>query len=434
MSPVKSLAPCLLTLLFLYVEGIQGESTVQTHGKVVACYVASWARYRPTGGQFLMNDLKPEYCTHLIYAFAGLNSTSWEIRSLDNWADLEEGGIGNYRKMTALRDKYPGLKISLAIGGWNEGSGNYSALVSDMNRRRTFINSVVNFLKKYKFDGLDLDWEFPGQRGGNPEDKKNFALLVKELQSDFSIHHFILTAAISANKKIISEAYDIPKISKYLDYVHLMAYDYHGAWDLKVLPNAPLNSNDDANINSSVSYLLKLGVPPEKLVLGLPMYGRTFILVNDVPPEDSPIGMTAQSKSFSGPYTREDGIMGYNEICKELADKSWISKWDTVSSTPYAVNGLRVISYDDYSSLEKKVLYATELNLAGVMIWSIDTDDFKGSCGTDYTLMKSINNAFVKNVVSSTEQSNDGTNSAHALYNAATVVSVIFSILILITF
>ncbi|KMQ93462.1 putative chitinase 2-like protein [Lasius niger] len=326
------------------------------HDKVVVCYVASWAAYRPGNGAFSLENLRPGHCTHLIYAFAGINASNWTIKSLDPWADMEKNGIGNYRKMTALRKQ--GLKVSLGIGGWNEGSINYSMMASSSDRRKTFIASTVEFLRTYEFDGLDLDWEFPGSRGGALYDKQNFVSLVKELRDTFRGHRFLLTAAISANKDTIDMGYDIPKISKYLDYIHVMAYDYHGAWNKQVLPNSPLRSKDRLSVEDTITYLLQQGAPAEKLVLGLAMYGRTFVLTT-VPetPKINPIGLPSLDTGFKGPYTSEDGFMGFNEICEALVlyPQEWTTGWDNYSSTAYAIKKDHVVVYDDRKAIMIKV-------------------------------------------------------------------------------
>ncbi|XP_014476727.1 PREDICTED: probable chitinase 2 [Dinoponera quadriceps] len=383
----------LLTILFFGTYDAHGLQKSK-HNKVVVCYVASWAAYRPYQGAFSIANLRPEFCTHLVYAFAGLNVTSWTIRSLDPWADTEKDVIGNYRKMTALRQQYPGLKISLGIGGWNEGSKNYSQLASSPDRRRIFIASTIEFLRMYEFDGLDLDWEFPGSRGGVPDDKLNFLRLVKELSDAYREPRLSLTAAISADKKTIDQAYNIPEISKYLDHIFVMAYDYHGTWDKKALPNSPLRSNDGLNVEDSITYLLQQGAPAEKLVLGLPMYGRTYILTT--PPEKpdvNPIGLPALTTGFKGPYTGQEGFMGFNEICEaQTSSEVWTTGWDNDTNTAYAIKQNHVVFYDSIKSIEAKVEYAKKKKLAGVMVWSIDTDDFRGKCyKSEFPIMKAIN-------------------------------------------
>ncbi|XP_076763527.1 putative chitinase 2 [Xylocopa sonorina] len=394
----------LSLLLVILLSSGDGLPRSKYNNKVVTCYVASWAVYRASNGKFTIDNVRPELCTHLVYAFAGLDNETWAIRSLDPGMDIENG-IGNYKKMTQLREKNPELNVLLAIGGWNEGSESYSALAANATRRSTFIRSVVNFLRKYGFNGFDIDWEYPGSRGGDSMDRENFVHLVKELKEAFREYNYLLTAAISSNKDTIDKAYDIPELSKYLDHIHVMAYDYHGTWSNKVLPNAPLKSDDGQSVMDTLKYLLSKDAPANKLVLGLPMYGRTFILKTALNSSDaSPINQPTTQSGFKGPYTGQDGFMGYNEICEKLVtDKNWRTGWDDKSETPYAVKNDHVIVFDNPRSLTAKVEYAMSLNLSGVMIWSIDTDDFNGKCASlnnsiqptekTFPLMRSINTA-----------------------------------------
>lgn len=145
------------------------------------------------------------------------------------------------------------MKVSLAIGGWNEGSSNYSIMAADSNKRNHFVKQVTSFIRFHKFDGLDLDWEYPTQRGGAPHDKENFVALCKELREEFDKYGLILTSAIGAAKHVMDLAYDFKSLTKYLDFLHIMCYDYGGSWDRKVGANAPLFGDGPLNV---VSYYL----------------------------------------------------------------------------------------------------------------------------------------------------------------------------------
>lgn len=444
MSSFNYLAVLLVLSLFSVLD-LSHANTGPTHDKLVVCYVGTWAVYRPTRGSFTLEHIDPSLCTHLIYSFAGLNVTTDGIRSLDPWQDLSENyGKGGYNRITKLKDRYPHLKVSLAIGGWNEGSSNYSMLTADADRRGRFVANAVDFIRKYNFDGLDLDWEFPGKRGGSPSDKLNFLLLVKELRASFKKFNLLLTAAFGAGKDTIDIAYDVEGLGIYLDFIHLMCYDYHGAWDMKTGANAPLSSTDVYNVEYTIQYMKKMGAPLEKMILGLPLYGRTFLLPETSVTENRvpKLGEVARNFGFQGPYTRENGFMGYNEICVELKNTSWSKHWDSASQTPFAVNREKVIAYDDPRSILAKIKYALEQGLGGAMVWSIDTDDFHGDCATDseaqsgmvnFPLMRSINTAIVDtladiernkaNVIPRGEEHSSDAVSAHA--SCAVIVGVV---------
>lgn len=211
-------------------------------------------------------------------------------------------------------------------------------------------------------------------------------LLVKDLKEAFRPHNLLLTSAFGASKKIIDEAYDIPALSKYLDFMHIMCYDYGGAWDRRVTANAPLKGQGILNVENTIDYLIKLGAPPTKLVMGLPFYGRTFITSLD-----GNFGDAASEMGFKGVYTGENGFMGYNEICVLLSDRTsgWKRSYDTEISQAIAkykdetTNETRVAVFDSSRSIARKMKFAMSRNLAGAMIWSIDTDDFHGDCDID---------------------------------------------------
>ena len=410
----------LTPLLSAGITSAVQESSVKDHEKVVMCYWGTWANYRPKEGKFVTDNVDGSLCTHLIYSFAGLDSSKWAIKTLDAWLDLEDNyGLAGFKKATDLRVKYPHLKVMIAIGGWNEGSTKYSQMAKDKEKRQKFVNSTVEFLVKHKFDGLDLDWEYPSKRGGSPEDKKNFIHLIKELKDAFKVHKFLLTAAIGAGKATIDISYDVPNMYKYLDYVNVMCYDYHGKWDKKTGHNAPLKARPNEvggniflNLEYTVNYLMKKGAKPEKTVLGVPLYGRSFLLSN---PSNNRMGAPAKSSSFAGPFTREQGFLGYNEICQELnSDGSkWTVVWEKCHQAPYMFKNDRWVSFDNERSVRLKANFAFKKNLGGVMVWSIETDDFGGLCnGVKFPLLRTLNSALSMSTKGEATEETEECNSA----------------------
>lgn len=370
-----------------------------SHNYKVVCYYGSWAVYRPGDGKYPVENIDPHLCTHLVYGFAGLGSDH-KIRSLDSWNDLEDNyGKGAFKRFTALKKQNPKLKTLIAIGGWNEGSVKYSAMAMAQSSRKIFVDSVVDFCKKYGFDGLDMDWEYPGSRGGVDADKANFVELLKELSQEFKPYGLLLTAAVAAGKHFMDKAYDVPQVSRYLDLIHVMAYDFHGGWEKKTGHHAPLYSRPEEpadeyilNLNFSVNYWISQGAAREKMVLGMGLYGRAFTLQRA---EDHYPGAPAPQPGTAGPFTREPGSLGYNEICEAFKRQSWTVVKDPFYMAPYAYYDRQWVGYDDMESIAAKVEFAKALGLAGGMVWSIETDDFQGTChGIKYPMLSTINQAF----------------------------------------
>ncbi|XP_076637428.1 chitinase-3-like protein 1 [Colletes latitarsis] len=368
----------------------------------IVCYFGSWAVYRHGLGNFQVSDIDPRLCTHMIYTFAGI-TTNGDVRILDPWADLSDsGGKNGYGKFTELRHSSPSTKAMIAIGGWNEGSSKYSQVASDPTLRARFVQNVVNFLKKYDFDGFDVDWEYPNQRGGQPSDRGNFVTLLKDLKQEFNKYGYILSVAVAAAEGSASQSYIIPEISKHVDLINLMAYDFNGSWNRNVGINAPLyaspkesGSQAKLNVNASVTYWLRNGAPAEKLMLGVPSYGRSFTLANA---NDNGVGAPASGPGTAGPYTTEEGMLGYNEICMNLREGDWTVVREPDQRVPYAFKGNQWVGYDDVTSLLEKGKYINSMGLGGAMLWSVDTDDFRGTCGSKYPLLTALNSVLRDNV------------------------------------
>jgi len=379
------------------------SSSTSGDEKLMVCYYASWAVYRHGNGHFDVENIDPTICTHLIYTFVGLNPDTSEILVLDPHNDLEENwGKGAIKRFVNLKQQNPGLKVLVAIGGWEEKSEKYSNMVLDPKKRAIFVQSALKFVERHGFDGLDLDWEYPANReNSRPEDKENFVLLVQELKAEFVKRGYLLTAAVSAGEKTIATAYDIPALAKELDFINVMAYDMHGAWEtytghhapLKANPNIDFGDNLQLNLNHSINYWISNGCPANKLVLGMGTYGRGYTLDNAAvnglyAPANQPIP--------AGPFTGENGFWGYNELCERMVLKEpgqWVVKQDPYYEAPYALNlNQRLwIGYDSPDSIRRKTEWALEMGLAGGMVWSLETDDFLGQChGEPFILVKTI--------------------------------------------
>lgn len=225
----------------------------------LVCYFTNWAWYRPGIGKYLPDNIDENLCTHIVYGFAVLNFDELTIKTHDSWADIDNKF---YERVVEFKNK--GVKVTLAIGGWNDSAGDkYSRLVRNPAARARFIKHVVEFLEKYGFEGLDLDWEYPvcwqvDCKKGNPDEKRHFAAFVKELSAAFKPRGLLLSSAVSPSKTVIDAGYDVPSLAKYFDWIAVMCYDYHGQWDKKTGHVAPLyyHPEDEVDYFNTVSLFI----------------------------------------------------------------------------------------------------------------------------------------------------------------------------------
>ncbi|XP_055533865.1 acidic mammalian chitinase-like [Wyeomyia smithii] len=368
---------------------------IATAQKPLLCYYASWAYYRPGRGQYRVENIDPWLCTHLMYASFGMDEDASIV--FNNPAlDID---MGNIRQFNELKNVNANLKTFAVIAGLSAGSVTFSRVAASPNLRQRFAESARNFCLEHGFDGVDINWEYPGRYGGDPDnDKANFVLMLADLREVLSASDLMLTASVGAAQHHVDTSYDVPAISQYLDYINLMTYDYNGAWDAYTGHNAPLYSGPSEttnfqrtlNVNHSVMYWLSEGAPSNKLILGIPFYGRTFTLQN---PDNYWLRDTATGPGRPGSFTGVAGALSYFEICP-FVTRIWDRHWEDNQKAAFGVNGDQWVGYDDVESVLIKCSYVDEHGLAGIMVWTMDRDDFRGYCGSNNPMLSTIRECF----------------------------------------
>ncbi len=124
------------------------------HIKVLVCFFSNWAQYREGDAKFMPENIDANLCTHIVFSFAKVIDDSLQPYE---WNDESTGwSKGLYERSVALKEINPELKVMLAVGGWNHGSGPFSKMANDDTKRANFVRNTVSYLLKHKFDGLDL--------------------------------------------------------------------------------------------------------------------------------------------------------------------------------------------------------------------------------------------------------------------------------------
>ncbi|XP_068080442.2 chitinase-3-like protein 1 isoform X3 [Danio rerio] len=366
----------------------------------LVCYFTNWSQYRSGTARYLPENVDPNLCTHLIYAFAIINYAN-------NIAGSEWNDVVHYSTFNALKKRNPQLITLLSVR--DQDSSQFSIMLSKWINRQTFIKSSIEFLRKYNFDGLDLDWEMKNTSEMHPEDKLKFTLLCKELLEAFvaeslnSDTRLILTATVSAQKDVIERSYIIPEISEYLDFINVKTFDFHTYKDGIARHHSALYSamSDDKDIKSNTDFALQYwrsqGAPAEKLLMGFSTYGRSFILNSS----QNGVGAPANKFASPGPHTQEIGLWAYYEICLFL--NGGVVQWIEDQKVPFSVKGNDWVGFDSLRSFNIKTKYLLEHGFGGAFVWALDLDDFSGYfCGQGtYPLVNSLKKSLIHGIESS---------------------------------
>lgn len=395
-----------------------------TTTKQVGAYFVEWGIY---GRDYHVADIPSTNLTHLYYGFIPVCGPNESLRNAnpqgysaltsqcqgkqdyqvvvhdkfaaleksypgDRWDQPIRGNFGQLRRLSAAQ---PDLVILPSVGGWTLSDPLYD-IGTNPAAREVFIESIIAFIQTYDFfDGIDIDWEFPGGGGanpalGSPQDGVGFATLMKELRQaldNLSMQTgrtYQLTAAMSGGVEKLSKV-DWEQAAQYMDHINLMTYDYYGAWNGTLGHQTGLYPAPDAAIagfsaHEAVNYLLSRNVPREKLSLGVAMYGRGWTNVTGGQPTNPFTGTGGAGISGSWERGIEDykvietqymggvngtGANGFTYFWDDIAKASYV--WDYAKGT--------LISFDSPRSVQAKGAYVLNHHLGGIFSWELDADN-----------------------------------------------------------
>lgn len=314
------------------------------------------------------DEIAVDKLTRINYAFANIR----DGLLVNGFANDDR----NLATLVSLKQMNPALTVLVSVGGW-EWSGGFSDMALTKASRGAFIDSVSRYIEQHQIDGLDIDWEYPGQAGSTkhfrPEDKTNFTLLLKELRGRFDsdqrhLHRRLyITIAAGASSEYLAHT-EMREAQRYLDAINIMAYDYYEPGDLTG-NHAPLFTDPadprQVSADRSVREFEQAGVPAGKIVLGVPFYGHLWGNVADV-----------QHGLFQPGARTEQGYSPYSVISTTMLGHGFDRYWDKASCVPYLYSTDRkvFVSYEDTESLAMKSRYVDDQHLAGIMFWDYEGD------------------------------------------------------------
>ncbi|MFE9908200.1 glycoside hydrolase family 18 protein [Streptomyces clavifer] len=434
-----TIAACAFTLL----AGIAPAATADGAGRGAAPgdrghhdrayktvgYFTQWGVY---GRDFQVKDLETSgtaaRLTHINYAFGNVSAegrcfTGNVPGEADAWADyarpLDAAGsvdgvadtdtqplAGNFNQLRELKAAHPGLKVMISLGGWSW-STHFSDAARTAASRKALVSSCIDLYIKGNlpqdgarggagaaaglFDGIDLDWEWPGSAGDTdtvhrPEDKRNFTALVHEFRTQLDAHakkqqakaqqgkgkHYKLSAFVPTAPEKIDAGFDVPRIMKDFDFVNLQGYDFHVSGEKTTAQQSALFAKGDFSVDQTVRDWIRRGAPARKLVVGMPFYGQGWTGVTG---GGDGLGQPATAPA---PATYAAGYEDYKAL-KKLADSGqYTVHRDARNGHAWLFDGTTLWTYDDPQVLRTKTTYIRDRGLGGAMFWSLDGDTDDG--------------------------------------------------------
>lgn len=349
-------------------------------------YYESWAPSKRSCYSMVPEAIPYGQYTHIIFSFATINPSTFQVSAGNSETEYLMSRIDSIKVIQ------PDIKIWVALGGWafndpGPTQTTFSDIAASSANTNTFLDSLVQMMNKYGFDGVDIDWEYPvaDDRNGRPEDYKNSVTFMKKLRERMKDSKRGVSMAIPASYWYLQN-FDIKALESQVDWFNVMTYDVHGSWDIDNQWTGPwVNSHTNmTEIQQALDLLWRNDISPTKVTMGMSFYSRSFTLTD---PGCSKLGCRVSSGGNAGKCSGTVGVLLHPEIQDIISEKKLTPALDRNGAVKTVSWGNQWVSFDDVATWRLKGNIARGQCIEGFMVWAMSQDDNKG------TNIKALNQA-----------------------------------------
>ncbi|CAN8005513.1 unnamed protein product [Ixodes hexagonus] len=360
---------------------------------LVMCMINVSSYHREPPMRYSPDQVPSPWCSHVVFPLAGAVDWTEDMLHYDYTHKITHPNL--YRDMVRLKKVRPALRILVSVGEHETSNSLFRYAAESMHSTVQFCSAVLRWTLGNGFDGLVIHHMFTGSTEDN---RRGIVILLQKLWVHFERHGLTLVLVFESEADIFDTPLLGGKICSYVDYAVVVAHGFRNqvfADFASPLQGSGLR-NQTLDFDSAIERAISSGVPVHKLIPSVSFESVAYTLDEGTGHSPGSILLAGRSHGRPGPITKNPGVLAYFELCRWLQMGNWTRVWDTRAGCAYAYSGDQWVTFEDVQSLTLKAEYVRNRSLAGVMIWDVTSDDYRGYCGPSNILVQTLHEQFQK--------------------------------------
>lgn len=359
---------------------------------LVMCMLNASSYSRPPAMRYSPDQVPSMLCSHVVYPLSGAADWTEDMLHYDYTHKITHPNL--YRDMVHLKKARPLLRILVSVGENEVSNSLFKYAAETMHTTVQFCSAVLRWTLGNGFDGLVIHHMFSGP----DPDRVRVVILLQKLWVHFERHGLTLILVFEQDTDVFDKPFIGGKICSYVDFAVIVAHNFRSRIfaDFPSPMRGAAYRNGSLDFESTIERAVNSGVPEHKLIVSVSFDAASYTLDESADHNPGSLVLAGRGQGNPGPITGNPGVLAYFEVCKQLQLGNWTRMWDPHAGGPFAYSGDQWMAYEDARSLTLKAEYLRNRSLAGVMIWDVTSDDYKGVCGNANVLVQALYDEFQK--------------------------------------